>query len=101
MVKLNRVGQPISIEYKMAHGLNEAVFSCSAGARPKTWLILGVGLTHLVQSRDPFFLEAEVVDKIFQLDVLKNVRQIKSYDDMFQAIRALIVQKILKIRILS
>ena len=29
------------------------------------------------------------------------MRQIKSYDDMFQAIRALTVQEILKIRILS
>ena len=29
------------------------------------------------------------------------MRQINSYDDMFQAIRALTVQKILKIRILS
>ena len=25
-VKLNRVSQPISIEYKMVHGLNQAVF---------------------------------------------------------------------------
>ena len=67
----------------------------------KKWLILGVSLTHLAESRDPFFLEAEIVDSIFQWDVLKNMRQIKSYDDMFQAIRALTVQKILKIRILS
>ena len=65
---------------------------------PEKWLILGVSLTHLVEL---FFLEAEIVDNIFQWDVLKNMRQIKSYDDMFQAIRALTVQKILKIRILS
>ena len=26
MVKLNGVSQPISIEYKMVHGLNQAVF---------------------------------------------------------------------------
>ena len=54
-----------------------------------------------MESRDPFFIEAEVADNIFQWDVLKNMRQIKSFDDMFQAIRALAVQKILKIRILS
>ena len=65
---------------------------------PKKWLVLGVSLTHLVESRDLLFLEAETVDSIFQWDVL-NMRQIKSHDDMFQAIRALTVQKILKIRI--
>ena len=32
---------------------------------PKKWIILGVSLTHLVESRDLFFLEAEVVDNIF------------------------------------
>ena len=48
-----------------------------------------------------FFLGAETVDNIFQWDVLKNMLQIKSYDDMFQAIRALTVQNILKIRISS
>ena len=42
-----------------------------------------------------------MVGNIFQWDVLKNMRQIKSYGDMFQAIRALNVQTILKIRILS
>ena len=68
---------------------------------PKKWLILGVRLTHSVESRDLLFFEAEIVDNIFRWDVLKNMRQIKSYDDMFQAIRALTVQKILKIRILS
>ena len=31
----------------------------------------------------------------------EKMQQMKSYDDMFQAIRALTVQKILKIRILS
>ena len=39
--------------------------------------------------------QGEVVGNI----VLKNVRQIKSYADMFQAIRGLTVQKIRKIRI--
>ena len=57
-------------------------------------------MTHLVEGRDLFFLEAEIVDNIFLWDVLKNMRQIKSYDDMFQA-EALTVQKILKIRTLS
>ena len=68
---------------------------------PKMWLILGVSLTHFVESRYLFFLEAEIVDNIFQWDVLKNMLQVKSYDGMFQAIRVLTVQKILKIRILS
>ena len=58
-------------------------------------------MTHLVESKDlVFFLEAEIVDNIFQWDVMKTMRQIKNYDDMFQAIRALTAQKILKIRIL-
>ena len=39
---------------------------------PKKWLILGVSLTHLVESRNLFFLEAEIVDNIFQWDVLKK-----------------------------
>ena len=67
---------------------------------PKKWLISGVCLTHLVESRDLFFLEAEIADNIFQWDVLKNMRQIKSYDDIFQAIKGLTVQKLLKIIIL-
>ena len=29
MVKLNRVSEPISIEYKMMHGLNQALFGTS------------------------------------------------------------------------
>ena len=62
--------------------------------------MLGDSLTHLVESGDLFFLKADIVDNIFQWNVLKNMRQIKSYDDMFQAIRALIVQNIFKIRIL-
>ena len=62
--------------------------------------MLGVSLTYLVESRDLFFLGAEIVDNILQWDVLKNLQQIKSYDGMFQAIRDLTVQKILKIRIL-
>ena len=68
---------------------------------PKNWLIPGVSSTHLVESRDLFILEAETADNIFQWDVLKNMRQIKSYDDRFQAIRALTIEKILKIGILS
>ena len=67
------------------------------GAKTKKWIILGVSLAHLVESRDLFFLEAETVDNIFQWDVLKNMRKIKSYVDTFQTIRA----KNLKIRISS
>ena len=63
---------------------------------PKKWLILGVSLTHFEEGRDLFFLEAEIVDKVFQWDVLKNIQQIKSYDEMFQATEALTVQKFLK-----
>ena len=37
----------------------------SPGARTKKWLILGVSLSHLVESRDLFCLEAEVTGKIF------------------------------------
>ena len=66
---------------------------------PKKWLVLGVNLTHLVESRDLFFREA--VDNIFQWDLLKNMLEIKSHDDLFQAFRTLTVQKILKIRISS
>ena len=62
----------------------------------KSGSFLGVSLTHLVESRDLLFLEAEIVDNIFQWDVLKNMRQIKGYDDMFQAIRALTVKKFSK-----
>ena len=65
-------------------------------SRPKKWLILGAGLTHLVEGRDLFFLEVETVDNIFQWDVLKYILQIKSYDEMFQATEALTVQKVLK-----
>ena len=67
----------------------------------KKWLILGVNLTHLVESRYLFFLEPEIVHNIFQWGTLKIRRQIKTYDDMFQAMRTLTVQNILKIRILS
>ena len=74
---------------------------CSLGARTKKWLISRPSLTHLVESRDLFFLEAKLVDNIFEWDILKNMWQIKNYDDMFQAIRALIVKKILEIRIFS
>ena len=68
----------------------------SPGVRTKKWLILGVSLTDLVKSRDLFLLEAEIFDNIFQRDVLKNMRQIKSYDDLFQTIRALTFQKFSK-----
>ena len=68
---------------------------------PKKWLILGVSFTHLVKSRDLFFLEAELADNILQWNVLKNMRQMKSYDEMFQAIKALTVHVILKTIILS
>ena len=44
---------------------------------PKKCLILGVSLTHLVESRDLFFLEAEIVDDIFKWGVLKTARQIR------------------------
>ena len=71
----------------------------SPGASTKKWLILGVSLTHLAESRDTFFVQAETVDNIFQWDVLKNMRQMKRYDDMFQATGALIVHKLLNVRI--
>ena len=57
------------------------------------WLILRVSLTHLVESRNLFFLDAETVEDTFQWDVLKNMLQIKCYDDMFQSIRALTTQQ--------
>ena len=44
---------------------------------PKKWLILGVSLTRLVERQRPIFLEAEIVDNIFQRDVPKNMRQKK------------------------
>ena len=54
------------------------LLTISLGARTKKSLILGVSLTHLVESRDLFFLEAEIIDNIFLWDVLNNTRQIKS-----------------------
>ena len=63
----------------------DPVYHISPGARTKRWLILGVSLTFLVERRDLLFLEAEKVDNISQWDALKNMRQIKIYDDMFQA----------------
>ena len=54
-----------------------------------------------MESKDLFFLEAEITDNIFQWAIVKNMQQIKSFDDIFQAIRALTIQKILKMRILS
>ena len=72
------------------HVLDHIQFLSSPGARAKK---VAYFRTHLVESRDLLFLEAEIVDNIFQWDVLKNKRQIKSYDDMFQAIRPLTVQK--------
>ena len=56
----------------------------SPGASTKKWLILEFGLTHLLESIDLFLLDAELVDNIFQWDVLKNMRQLRSYDDIFQ-----------------
>ena len=50
----------------------------------------------------PVFLEAKIVDNIFQLSVLKTMWQIKkSYDGMFQAVRDFTFHKIFKSRILS
>ena len=60
-----------------------------------------MSLSHLVESGELFILEAEIIGNISQSDVLKNMRQMKSYNDMFQAIRALTVQNILKITISS
>ena len=51
---------------------------------PKKWLILEVSLTHLVESKDQSFLEAEVVDNVFQVDVLKIIRQIKVMQTCFR-----------------
>ena len=69
---------------------------CPPGS--KKWLILGVNLTHLAESRDLFFLKAKIVDNIFKWDVLKNMRQIESYDDIFGSL-GFDGSKILKIRI--
>ena len=73
----------------------------SPGARTKKCLILRVNLTHLVESRDIFFLEAEIVDSTFQWNVLKNIWQKKSSNHMFYAKRALTVLKRLKIKVSS
>ena len=54
----------------------DPVYHISPGARTKK-VALGVSLTHLAKSRDLSFLEAEIVDNIFQWDVLKNMRHIK------------------------
>ena len=64
------------------------------------YFILGVSLTHLVESRYQFFLDAEIIDNIFQWDVLKLVAD-KSYGDIFQTMRAFNVCKILNTKILS
>ena len=45
------------------------------------------------KQRPIFFLKQKYLRNSFQWDVLKNMRQIKSYDDIFQAIRALAVHK--------
>ena len=73
------------------HGVTKKLLVQVPG--PKKWPTLGVSLTHLVESRDLFFLEAEIVDNIFQWDVMKNIQWIKSYDETFQAIRALTVKR--------
>ena len=58
----------------------------------KKWLILGATLTHLLRKQRPVFsLEEKIVDNIFQWDLLKIMPQIKSYDDLFQAIRTLTI----------
>ena len=44
---------------------------------PEKWLCSGVSLTHLAESRDLFFPEAEIVDNTILWDVLKNLWQIK------------------------
>ena len=94
---------PLSRPQSLIYALNIYKFEVVQVSGPKKWLILGVSLTHLVESRDLLFLEEKIVENIFQWDALKNtcMWQIKSYGDMFQAIRALTVQKILKIRIFS
>ena len=38
--------------------------------------------SQMAENLPMFFLEAEIVDNIFQWDVLKNIRQLKCYDDM-------------------
>ena len=48
---------------------------------PSKWFILGVSLTHLVESRDRF-LKVEIVHNIFQWDILKNMWEIKNYDPL-------------------
>ena len=73
----------------------------SPGARTKKVAYFRSQFDPFSRKQRAVFLESEIVDNIFQWDVLKNIRQIKSYDDMFPAIRALTVQKILKIRIVS
>ena len=67
----------------------------------KKWLILGVSLTHLVENRDLFFIEAEIVENNFQWDLLKICGRQKVMMACFKPIRALTVLKILKMRILS
>ena len=54
------------------------------------------GLFRVNREQRSVFFEAERVDNIFQWDVPKNMRQIKSYDDRFLAIRALTVHKFSK-----
>ena len=56
----------------------------SPGARTKRVAILGVGLTHLVESKDLLFLEAEAVENISQWDVLKNSCKMKALSRFFQ-----------------
>ena len=43
---------------------------------PKMWPTLGVSPTDLVERRHLFFFEAEVLDNIFQFDVLKNIKYV-------------------------
>ena len=48
-----------------------------------------------------FISLADIGDNIFQQDIPKSMQQIKSYDGIFQATRALTVYKTLKTIILS
>ena len=73
----------------------------SPGAKTKKLASFRSQFDRFSRKQRPVLLEAEIVDNNFHWDVLKNMLQIKNYDDMFQAIRALTVQKILTIRIFS
>ena len=48
-VKLNGVNQPISIEYKMVHGLNQAVFTTIISKTEQSWIcpVFSYALEHI------------------------------------------------------